>query len=409
VPVAVAADRQRVDPRDLVAGGQQRPHQQPPVGLDADHDLLGVLGMAGHQRVQLGHAGQPLRDPALGQHRALLIQQAEVVVALGPVHPYKQHWHPPQGRGILLCEPEKDRGALMAVLVARHPTSRSGLLADQPGHALPQELKRLRKYLQCSPASGSAVASHRSSCGPIRRPPPPGPPPLPLPAGGGGAHEERPLGVEGPSRAAGHGRAGVAADDPAWSRGATSWSCWSSVAWPSRWASRCSSPAGSWSRTRATSASDAWRSSTTTSSRARVALLQPGAAALGRLLVIELARVGHRRSPPPAAAGGAGQPQPGAAPDAHPAGALVAQFVGGIIKTATNDPATNQPQATLAWAGPADANSGAGGEDAPANPHGGAPFSCSERRGHGAASLGSRVGWWPLPAARRARSSRSSA
>jgi hypothetical protein len=91
MPVAVAADRQRVDRIHLVAGGQQRTHQQPPVGLDADNHLTGILGMPGEQVVQLGHPAQPIGDATLGQHRALLIQQAHVVVALGPVHPYQQH------------------------------------------------------------------------------------------------------------------------------------------------------------------------------------------------------------------------------------------------------------------------------------------------------------------------------
>jgi hypothetical protein len=74
VPVAVATDRQRVDPIHLVAGGQQRTDQQSTVGLDPDHHLAGILGMPGKQRVQLGHAAEPVGDAALGQHRALLVQ-----------------------------------------------------------------------------------------------------------------------------------------------------------------------------------------------------------------------------------------------------------------------------------------------------------------------------------------------
>jgi hypothetical protein len=71
--------------------------------------------MAGKQCVQLSDADQPIGDAALGQHRALLIQQADVVVPLGPVHSDEQHSHLPD-RSCLVREPEKDRGALMAVL-----------------------------------------------------------------------------------------------------------------------------------------------------------------------------------------------------------------------------------------------------------------------------------------------------
>jgi hypothetical protein len=51
VPVAVAAHGVRIDRIYLVAGGQQRPDEQPPVGLDPDRHLRRVLGMGSHQRV----------------------------------------------------------------------------------------------------------------------------------------------------------------------------------------------------------------------------------------------------------------------------------------------------------------------------------------------------------------------
>jgi hypothetical protein len=105
--------------------------------------------------------------------------------------------------------------------------------------------------------------------------------------------------------------------------------------------------------------------------RLRMALLEPGAPALGCLLLAEVARVGHR-SPPPAG-GGAGQAEPGAAQDAGAAGSLVAQLVGGIIGAGANQPVTDHPQATLAAAGPADPNAGAGDEDAQTDSHLGAP------------------------------------
>lgn len=79
--------------------------------------------MLGHQRVQLGHAAETVGDAARSEHRALLVKQAHVMVALGPVHPYEQHRNLLRVE-LLFGEPEKDRGALMVVLVARHPTSR---------------------------------------------------------------------------------------------------------------------------------------------------------------------------------------------------------------------------------------------------------------------------------------------
>jgi hypothetical protein len=55
----VAAGRQRIDRDHLVAGRHQCPHQQPPVGLDPDHHLGRVAGMAGDELVQPGHPGHP--------------------------------------------------------------------------------------------------------------------------------------------------------------------------------------------------------------------------------------------------------------------------------------------------------------------------------------------------------------
>jgi hypothetical protein len=47
--------------------------------------------MGGHHYVQLGHAGEPVRNPAGCQHRAILVEQAQVIVGLAPVHANKQH------------------------------------------------------------------------------------------------------------------------------------------------------------------------------------------------------------------------------------------------------------------------------------------------------------------------------
>jgi hypothetical protein len=45
--------------------------------------------------MQLARPGQSIRDPPSRQHATVLIQQAQVMVALAPVHPNKQHRGPP--------------------------------------------------------------------------------------------------------------------------------------------------------------------------------------------------------------------------------------------------------------------------------------------------------------------------
>jgi len=140
----------RVDRIDLVAGGQQRPDQQAPVSLDPHHDLRQVLGMGSHQRMQLSHPRQTIGDPAGDQDTAVLIQQAQVMVALAPVHPNKQH-------DSLLCSDilaaSKGRtcGALMAVLTwhdippaVRPPQHRRGTRSPKNSRArMPPSAHRL--------------------------------------------------------------------------------------------------------------------------------------------------------------------------------------------------------------------------------------------------------------------------
>jgi hypothetical protein len=45
--------------------------------------------------MQLPDPGQAIGDPAGCQHLALLVEQAQVMVALAPVHSDEQHGHPP--------------------------------------------------------------------------------------------------------------------------------------------------------------------------------------------------------------------------------------------------------------------------------------------------------------------------
>ena len=52
----------------------------------------------------------------------------------------------------------------------------------------------------------------------------------------------------------------------------------------------------------------------------------------------------------------------------------MAQVVGGIVQAGANQPVTDHPQATLTWAGPAQANPGTGDKDTQANTHQGCSF-----------------------------------
>jgi hypothetical protein len=71
---AVAADDMGIDRIDLVAGRQQGSDQQPPVGLDSHRYLPGLLSMGGHQRMQLLHPSQAVKDPAGRQDAAVLVE-----------------------------------------------------------------------------------------------------------------------------------------------------------------------------------------------------------------------------------------------------------------------------------------------------------------------------------------------
>jgi hypothetical protein len=140
--------------------------------------------------------------------------------------------------------PSNHRGWPAGVVPGR-PSSTNGCAA---GPALRRDAghSRLTAGHPCPTCTTSLGAIHVAST------PGEGPPPG-TPSGGGapvGAHMKKgPSGSRGLLRAAGHGRVGAAADDPAPPGGATSWSWswWSSAAWASRRASRCRSPAGSWS------------------------------------------------------------------------------------------------------------------------------------------------------------------
>jgi hypothetical protein len=47
--------------------------------------------MGGDQGVQLANPGQPISDPPSREQVAVLVEQAQIMVGLTPVHPNKQH------------------------------------------------------------------------------------------------------------------------------------------------------------------------------------------------------------------------------------------------------------------------------------------------------------------------------
>jgi hypothetical protein len=93
--------------------------------------------MAGHQRVQLPHAGQPIGDSAGGQDAAVLVQHAQVMVALAPVHPKKDHRILLRS-DLLSVSQRRTRGALMAVLPGTTSHQPSALLNTGRGTVSPQ-------------------------------------------------------------------------------------------------------------------------------------------------------------------------------------------------------------------------------------------------------------------------------
>jgi hypothetical protein len=99
MPIAVPTGRERIDRIDLVTRRQQGSNEQPPVGLDPDHHLVGLGDMVCQQRMELTHALEALRNPSLGEDRACHIQHADVVVRLRPIDADEDlHTAPPSNR-----------------------------------------------------------------------------------------------------------------------------------------------------------------------------------------------------------------------------------------------------------------------------------------------------------------------
>jgi hypothetical protein len=95
VPVPIAVHRHRVDREDLVAGGHERTDEQPAIGLDRDHHLLGHISVRREHPVQPRRALDAFGHPGRLEHITTLVEDAHVVVTLRPVDPDKDHVVPP--------------------------------------------------------------------------------------------------------------------------------------------------------------------------------------------------------------------------------------------------------------------------------------------------------------------------
>jgi hypothetical protein len=65
VPLPVAGGRHRDHRHHHIAGGDQRPHEQAPIGLCGNDHLGRIVGPRRHQVVKAGHALDSLRQTGL--------------------------------------------------------------------------------------------------------------------------------------------------------------------------------------------------------------------------------------------------------------------------------------------------------------------------------------------------------
>lgn len=72
-----------------MASGPQRRDEQAPIGFDRDvdrHERVAATVLS-QQRADVAEAGQVVADAALGQQPALVIDERDVMMTLGPVDP----------------------------------------------------------------------------------------------------------------------------------------------------------------------------------------------------------------------------------------------------------------------------------------------------------------------------------
>jgi hypothetical protein len=85
IALAVAGHGPWVNREHHEPGSPQRRHEQPFVAFDRDLDCGRLGRMFGQQLDQLAEAGDVVADPCPGHHRAVVVHDRHVVVALGPV------------------------------------------------------------------------------------------------------------------------------------------------------------------------------------------------------------------------------------------------------------------------------------------------------------------------------------
>ena len=134
VPVAVSADCVWVDGVYRIAGGDQALHQQAAIGLDADDNQLCAVCMQGNEFMKSPQAFHTVGDACSCETFTGLVEQAEIVVILGPVDAQIDHCCPP-------CDPLTRRargvhGVLMDQCSRHDIPPAVGLLTAGRGHGL---------------------------------------------------------------------------------------------------------------------------------------------------------------------------------------------------------------------------------------------------------------------------------
>jgi hypothetical protein len=95
MPLEVTGQRLGVDGVDREAGGREGCDEQVLVGLDRDRGLLGVAAVLGDQLEQRREPRKVGGHPPADDDLAVLIDQSDVVVGLGPVDAARERcsWH----------------------------------------------------------------------------------------------------------------------------------------------------------------------------------------------------------------------------------------------------------------------------------------------------------------------------
>ncbi len=95
---AVARGGHGVDGVDAVIGAQHCFNDKSSVLLDADNHLFRFFGVLAQQVVQRPNTEKRVRDPLSGENLSCLVEDADVVVGLGPIHSDENHMVTSSGR-----------------------------------------------------------------------------------------------------------------------------------------------------------------------------------------------------------------------------------------------------------------------------------------------------------------------